>query len=124
MQWLATTPAAHTRYGATTLSHHLMTIAAWLTAWSAPTTTVLTGLAHALCGTQTYRTALYHARADRGALERVFGPEALALALDFASCNRTQLASLQIGSTSKARAGQRIRLDRDRRGPEPALSRQ
>ena len=65
-------------------------------------------------------TCLRSELAQRAALQGRLSREALALALDFASCNRTQLASLQFGSTKKARAGRHIRLDRDRRGPEPA----
>ena len=118
--WLSRTPAASWPHGRTNFASHLTTTALYLQALGADDTTVLAGLAHAVFGTQAYRRILLDPIRDRALAESVFGADATALALRFASVNRKALASwgerLLAGAPPPPDG---IRIERHAHAPEP-----
>ena len=117
VQWVLASRAQRMAHGRTSLAAHLVATATWLNAWGLDQTTVLGGLAHALCGTQRYRPRCFDPVADRAALEEVFTPEGMALALAFASCDRKALAQT---ARDPPHGDGPFTLRRDARGPEGA----
>ena len=91
--WLSRSPATTWPHGKTSFACHLITTALYLEALGADETTVMAGLAHAVCGTQHYRRRLFDPVRDRALAESLFGTKAFALALRFASIDRKALAA-------------------------------
>lgn len=114
-QWVLASRAQRVRHGDTSLAAHLVSTAAWLAAWNTSESTVLGGLAHALCGTQHFRRRCFDSVRDRPQLEDIFTAEGIAIALAFASCDRGELATL---SRTPPEGEEPITLRRDPRGPE------
>lgn len=114
-QWVLASKAVRLPHGRTNLAAHLVATAMWLRSWDLDTTTILGGLAHALCGTQHYRTQCFDPIRDRAELETVFTKEGMDLAFAFASCDRKQLSQLHANSPKRST---HITLKRDARGPE------
>ena len=114
-QWVLESRAGAIAHGRGSLAAHLVSTGAWLGAWGCPETTILGGLAHALCATQHFRHRAFDPLADRAALEEVFTEAGLALALAFASCDRAKLRAM---SQSPPAGEGPFDIGRDAHGPE------
>ena len=117
IQWVLESRALRTPHGRTSLGAHLVTTAAWLQSWNTSEATVLGGLGHALCGTQTFRPRCFDPVKDRLEIEAVLTPEGTAMALAFASCDRSELEALIRNPPDGAGP---FTLKRDPHGPEGA----
>ena len=118
--WLSRSPAAYWPHGRTNFAAHLTTTALYLDALGADETTVMAGLAHAVFGTQHYRRRLLDPIRDRALAESIFGAEATALALRFASIDRKALATWGEHLTAGVPAPpEGIQIPRHANAPEP-----
>ena len=118
VQWLGGSKAAHIVHGRGSLAMHLVSVATWLRMWGEPHDVVMAGMCHSIFSTQTFRKKFLDSIRDRSLAESVFGVEAVALAVAFASCDRSKLAKLRESVMMGAEIQEFVELVRSEKGVE------